>query len=488
MADTVKDSTRSENPKSVFAGVEVLWLTDEDEAAKELTSNGRVAEYVGGTLLKSDRVAASRLKFYGFKGGVVLALSDPDRVVGAGLTLKNYLVRQLAQEHIAAVDASDMVLEHTSTDGTNWVTSWFARHATEGLNEEASGELDRYEDLARSEAVTSHDILFKRALGSRVKDGANVALSVSMGSEDVVQERVPTGLNGLDKALSGGFYGVVTIGATSSLGKTTLLVQVADHIAESGRDVLFVTCEQSAAELVAKSLSRITSASGKVVSAGTILDPARRNLVDTSGLAAAGSKYTKAIAKRLHYMEPTGQPTVKEIEDLARVIADYQEKPPVVFVDYLQLLKPTDPHMTDKQALDEAMMSLRQLSRDLSSPVVVVSSLNRSSYSGEVSMSAFKESGAIEYGSDVLLGMQPYGLHERLKKKSSESVGAKGIAEEEMDKLRSAAVRHIEIPVLKNRSGSIPKDPVPVDFTVATSTFSDVAEIGKPGKFAGKAF
>ena len=40
------------------------------------------------------------------------------------------------------------------------------------------------------------------------------------------------------------------------------------------------------------------------------------------------------------------------------------------------------------------------------SPMVVISSFNRENYSVRVSMQAFKEIGAIEYSTDVLIGLQ----------------------------------------------------------------------------------
>ena len=39
-------------------------------------------------------------------------------------------------------------------------------------------------------------------------------------------------------------------------------------------------------------------------------------------------------------------------------------------------------------------------------PVIAISSLNRENYKSGISMTAFKESGGIEYSSDVLIGLQ----------------------------------------------------------------------------------
>lgn len=48
------------------------------------------------------------------------------------------------------------------------------------------------------------------------------------------------------------------MGAISSLGKTTLILQIADQIAQNGKDVLIFSLEMAKAELMAKSISRHT--------------------------------------------------------------------------------------------------------------------------------------------------------------------------------------------------------------------------------------
>ncbi|WP_238599756.1 DnaB helicase C-terminal domain-containing protein, partial [Streptococcus suis] len=47
-------------------------------------------------------------------------------------------------------------------------------------------------------------------------------------------------------------------GAISSLGKTTLVTQIADQVASKGHDVLIFSLEMARAEIMAKSISRHT--------------------------------------------------------------------------------------------------------------------------------------------------------------------------------------------------------------------------------------
>ena len=66
-----------------------------------------------------------------------------------------------------------------------------------------------------------------------------------------------TGSLELNDKLNGGLRsGLYVLGASSSLGKTTFCLQLADYIAQQGTDVLFFSLEMSKFEMVAKSLSR----------------------------------------------------------------------------------------------------------------------------------------------------------------------------------------------------------------------------------------
>ena len=83
---------------------------------------------------------------------------------------------------------------------------------------------------------------------------------------------------------------------------------------------------------------------------------------------------------------------------------------PVVLVDYLQLLAPYNDRATDKQNTDRAVLELKRISRDYKIPVIAISSLNRANYNTPISLEAFKESGGVEYSSDVVIGLQLQGV------------------------------------------------------------------------------
>lgn len=357
--------------------------------------------------------------------------------------------------------------------------------------------LSSYLDAARARAEAKREERreeeYAQALSAlRVLDPSDVAMRLY--ALDNARDPIPTGLAGIDRALGGGLpgRGLVTLGAVSSVGKTTLAVQIADTMAAAGRGVLFVTVEQSAEEIVAKSLSRLASMNARggggrmmasaqaVMSAGERERWAREDPEKARALLKACEEYDAMThgeggRQTLRIMEAARQPTVAEIRTAAEHIAAHDGEAPVVFIDYLQLLAAEEGREkdSDKQVTDRNVMALRQMARDLSTCVVVISSLNRASYSGSVSLDSFKESGAIEYGSDVLLGLQPANMERDLEGKGEQE--ARREARKAMREFKATDRRECELVVLKNRNGGLPRYGVTLTYEAICNRFVEEA-------------
>lgn len=260
---------------------------------------------------------------------------------------------------------------------------------------------------------------------------------------------IPTGFPKLDTVLDGGlFEGLYVCGAISSLGKTTLLLQIGDQIAQAGHDVLIFSLEMARAELMSKSISRHTlqevlETGGDIRNAKTargITTGARYanyNAVERELIQTAIKRYA-GYAGHIFIHEGEGNIGVKEVREIVREHTVITGQAPVVIVDYLQILAPADVRATDKQNTDKAVLELKRISRDYKTPVIAISSFNRENYKNAVTMEAFKESGAVEYSADVLIGLQLAGAG----KDNFNATEAK-----------KKDPREVELVILKNRNG-----------------------------------
>ena len=267
---------------------------------------------------------------------------------------------------------------------------------------------------------------------------------------------VPTNFAALDRVLDDGLYeGLYILGAISSLGKTSFALQVADQIAQQGKDVLIFSLEMARTELMAKSISRITFAE-----CGDDIGMAKTTRGITSGKRHVNygreekahindciQKYA-SFTDYLFVCEGEGDIGAGQVREITERHVRVTGEKPVVIIDYLQILAPYEPRATDKQNTDRAVFELKRLSRDFKIPVIGVSSLNRASYNSNISMAAFKESGAIEYSSDVLMGLQFEAVGEAL------GDGDSKITSESINRMKRKYPRKIELKILKNRNGA----------------------------------
>ncbi|MGO4938365.1 DnaB-like helicase C-terminal domain-containing protein [Fundicoccus sp. Sow4_H7] len=311
---------------------------------------------------------------------------------------------------------------------------------------------------------------------------------------------ISTGFKQFDKTLDGGLYeGLYIIGAISSLGKTTLALQIADQIAqgEQEQDVLIFSLEMSRSEIMAKTISRLTYENA-------LLDDIPTNNAKTTRGITDGRRYKgytdaygnehkpynnteknliiksvnqyQTFAKRLFIHEGMGNIGVEQVRNAVEEHVKVYGKAPVILIDYLQILAPYDTRATDKQNTDKAVLELKRISRDFKTPVLAISSFNRENYSNSVSMLAFKESGAIEYSSDVLIGLQFAKQREIEEYNRNKKVTEPKLVLDH-DAQKSKEPREIELKILKNRNGETGGH-IDFYFNAKFNHFSETDEIG----------
>lgn len=265
---------------------------------------------------------------------------------------------------------------------------------------------------------------------------------------------IPTGFRLLDAELDGGLReGLVVIPAITSLGKTTFALQVMENVAAQGKDVLYITLEMSASELIAKSLSRhtflIAAREGQpreyAKTVRGITDGKRYDHYSPEERALIMQAYEayNAYAGHIYIREGLGDITAKDVRKMVQQHRDMTGQTPLLCLDYVQILQPLNPHASDKQNLDAATLELKRISRDYKTPVVILSSLNRMNYDQPINLAAMKESGALEYTADLVLGLQLQNAGSSRAQSDKEWIN---------DRMKEDP-RRLEVKVLKNRNG-----------------------------------
>ena len=274
---------------------------------------------------------------------------------------------------------------------------------------------------------------------------------------------IPTGFSPLDNVLDGGLYaGLYVVGAISSLGKTTFCLQIADQIAAAGHDVLVFSLEMARNELIAKSISRLTLVKDLEENESTAHAKTTRGILTGTRYADYSQTERELIqqsiasygeyARNIYITEGVGNVGIEEIREKVQKHIKITGKAPVVVIDYLQIIAPADMRATDKQNTDKAVLELKRLSRDYSIPVIGISSFNRDNYTAPVNLASFKESGAIEYSSDVLIGLQYEGMDYQEDKAREKRI--RELMKQVVEDGKAGKAQSIQVKILKNRNGS----------------------------------
>jgi replicative DNA helicase len=212
-----------------------------------------------------------------------------------------------------------------------------------------------------------------------------------------------TGIGELDTVLNGLNAGLLHfLGGAPGLGKTTLALQIAAHVAPTA-PVVFITFENAPANLTLKALCTRAGVNPHAVQRGT---------ADPEVLREAAWAW-QPIAQRLALIEGTSQLTVAQVRAKAlQAMKHHQATQCLLIVDYLQLWAKLSGEFRSVSLVRERVemlgSALRELALRLQSPVLVLSSQNRAQGNyghgkGTAALDSLKESGDLEYAADVVL-------------------------------------------------------------------------------------
>ncbi len=205
---------------------------------------------------------------------------------------------------------------------------------------------------------------------------------------------IPTGYHDLDKAINGlNKAEFVIIAARTSLGKTTLAVNIASHIAiHLKRPVGYFSLEMPWVKLGFRVIASEARVDLNRLQKG-LLKPS-----DYSSIAKASSELYEAP----FFVDDTPYISLMDLRAQSRRMVT-QHKIEVIFIDYISIISPEDKRLPRHEQVAEISRSLMGLSRELQIPIVALSQVTRDSEGKRPGLQNIRESGSLEQDADVIL-------------------------------------------------------------------------------------
>jgi replicative DNA helicase len=208
---------------------------------------------------------------------------------------------------------------------------------------------------------------------------------------------IPTGFMDFDHMTSGLQPGnFIIIAARPSMGKTTLVLNMAQNIAlEQERPVAIFSLEMPAQDIVMRMLSAESHIDFGRLRTGAFSEDYWRPLTEAAGrLAEAPILINDNRGLTIHDLRAEGRRLKGEHSNLSLII-----------VDYLQLLGGTGRYNAREQEISEISRALKILAWELNVPIVACSQLSREVErrpDKQPQLSDLRESGAIEQDADLV--------------------------------------------------------------------------------------
>lgn len=207
-----------------------------------------------------------------------------------------------------------------------------------------------------------------------------------------------TGLSDLDEMTSGlQPSDLVIVAGRPSMGKTTLVMNMAEHAAiKSGKPVLVFSMEMPSDSLAMRMMSSLGRIDQHKIRTGKLDDD------DWPRVTSAVHMLSEAPL----FIDDTPALSPSEMRARARRLAKEHGSIGLIVVDYLQLMKVPGFNAENRTAeISEISRSLKSLAKELQVPVIALSQLNRSleqRADKRPVMSDLRESGAIEQDADLI--------------------------------------------------------------------------------------
>ncbi|MCB2224631.1 MAG: replicative DNA helicase [Actinobacteria bacterium] len=368
----------------------------------------------------------------------IRGLYDANQPIDA-ITVADALRRSDQLERIGGIEYLTALLERVPTaSNVDFYAAIVDETASRRRLMKAGGEvttLAMRSELPIEEVVDTAEATVLAVAERQVGDGlvpVGPMLQQSLERIEELHERgsdltgLATGFTDLDRKLAGlQPANLVVIAARPSMGKSTLALNMAEHVASAGTTVAIFTLEMSKEEIVSRLLSGMARVDSTKLRTGQI-DGNEWQRVSR----AASQLFTMPL-----YVDDSSDLTITAVRAKCRRLKR-KEDLGLVVVDYLQLMQGNARTENRQQEIAEISRSLKNLARELHVPVIAVSQLNRALESREDKrprLGDLRESGAIEQDADIVMFIY------RDEWYNPDKVESKGLAEVKVEKHRSGA-------------------------------------------------
>ncbi len=207
---------------------------------------------------------------------------------------------------------------------------------------------------------------------------------------------IATGFADLDKKLSGMQQAnLLILAARPSVGKTTLAMNIAQHIAiKEKKPVGIFSLEMSKAQLVDLMLASQSDVDAWKITTGNLTENDFESISTSMAI----------LAEAPIYIDDTPGISIMEMRTKARRL-QMEHGLQILIVDYLQLVRGRNLE-NRVQEVSEISQALKNLARELNIPVLAISQLSRAVESRQTKipqLADLRESGAIEQDADVVM-------------------------------------------------------------------------------------
>jgi replicative DNA helicase len=282
-----------------------------------------------------------------------------------------------------------------------------------------------------------------RVAERRVGDGLVPMSPLLHGALETIEEMeargseltgLATGFRDLDKKLGGlQAANLVVVASRPSMGKSTLVSNIATNVAMTGGTVAIFSLEMSREEIVQRLLCSTGRVDSMKLRTGQLGPQLWQKVVH-----AASKMYQIPV-----YIDDSPQLTVTDIRAKSRRLRRAHGLQ-LIIIDYLQLMQGLA-RENRQQEIAEISRSLKNLARELDVPILAVSQLNRSLESREDKrprLGDLRESGAIEQDADIVMFIYRHEYYH------PEAQDTKGLAEVIVAKHRSGSTGMVQMTFL----------------------------------------